>query len=111
MASIKNLDGLTTEEINRELAHGARFVMFQYTISVVVMTFRRSSDIYFVKAGESAVVKGLPFTFLSLVFGWWGFPWGPIYTIGSLATNLGGGKNITQEVLQSVNGSVSQAAA
>ena len=100
---IKNVDGLTTDQINRELAHGAKFVMFTFTISIIVMTFRRSSDIYFVRAGESGVLKGLKYTFLSLIMGWWGIPWGPIYTIGCLFTNLTGGKDITQDVLSSVN--------
>jgi len=105
MASIKNLEGLTTSQINSQLAQGAKFVMYPFAISIVVMTFRRSSDVYFVRAGESAVLKGLPFTFISLVFGWWGIPWGPIYSIGSLYTNLSGGKDVTQEVLQSINAS------
>ena len=62
------------------------------------MTFRRSSDIYFVRAGESAVGKGLGFTLLTLFLGWWGIPWGPIYSIGSISTNLGGGKDVTAAV-------------
>jgi hypothetical protein len=103
MAAIKNLDGLTTDQINRELEHGAKFVVYEYAISIIVMTFKRSSDIYFVRAGENGVVKGLPFTFMSLFLGWWGIPWGPIYTIGSLYRNLSGGKDITQDVLNSVN--------
>src|SRR4051812_40910225 len=105
MAAIKNLEGLTTSQINNELAQGAKFVMYPFAISIIVMTFRRSSDVYFVRAGESAVLKGLPFTFISLFFGWWGVPWGPIYSIGSLYTNLTGGKNVTTEVLQSINAS------
>lgn len=99
---IQNVEGMSNDDLARELQNGGKFVMFTYTISIIVMTFKRSSDIYFVKAGESATVKGLPFTFLSLVLGWWGIPWGPIYTIGSLFTNLGGGKNVTEEVLASV---------
>lgn len=100
---IKNAEGLTTDQINRELAQGAKFVMYTFAISIIIMTFRRSSDIYFVRAGESGTIKGLKYTLLSLVLGWWGIPWGPIYTISSLYTNLSGGKNITQEVLASVN--------
>lgn len=100
---IKNIDGLTVDQVNRELDHGAKFVIYQFAISIVVMTFRRSSDIYFVRAGESATIKGLPYTLLSIVLGWWGIPWGPIYTIGSVYTNLSGGKNITKEVLASLN--------
>lgn len=106
---IKNLEGLTTDQINRELAQGARFVIFQYTISIIVMTFRRSSDIYFIRAGENGTVKGLPYTFLTFVLGWWGIPWGPVYSIGSLVNNLSGGKNITKEVLASVNSVATQA--
>jgi hypothetical protein len=76
MPAIKNLEGLTTEQINRELDHGARFVIYEYAVSIVVMTFKRSSDIYFVRAGENGMVKGLPFTFISFFFGWWGIPSG-----------------------------------
>jgi hypothetical protein len=101
--AIKNIQGLSTDEINRELAHGAKFVIYDYTISIIVMTFRRSSEVYFVRAADSAVMKGLPFTLLSLFFGWWGIPWGPIYTIGSLYKNLRGGKDVTNEILASVN--------
>jgi hypothetical protein len=67
------------------------------------MTFRRSSDIYFIKYHDGAVKKGLKFTILSALIGWWGIPWGAIYTIGALVTNLGGGKDVTKEVIQSLN--------
>ena len=29
---------------------------------------------------------------MTLVAGWWGFPWGPIYTLGALGTNAFGGQ-------------------
>ncbi len=101
--TIKNIEGLSTDQINTHLAQGAKFVMYQYTISIVVMTFKRSSDIYFIRAGESGTIKGLPFTFISLFLGWWGIPWGPVYTIGSLYNNLSGGKDVTKEILQTTN--------
>ncbi|MFD2247509.1 hypothetical protein [Pontibacter ruber] len=103
MATIKNLEGLTTEEINEELQNGAKFVVFQYCISIVIMTFKRGTDVYFIRSGESALKYSLPFTFLTLFLGWWGIPWGPIYTIGSFITNFSGGKDITAEVLASIN--------
>ena len=37
------------------------------------------------------------FTLLTLVLGWWGIPWGPIYTIGSIYTNFNGGKDVVSE--------------
>jgi hypothetical protein len=67
------------------------------------MTFRRGSDIYFIPAGTSATSKGIGFTVLSLVAGWWGIPWGPIYTIGSVITNMQGGKDVTDAVWNQLN--------
>ena len=100
---VKNIEGLSNDQINSELAQGARFVIYQYTISIIVLTFKRSSDIYFVKAGESGTIKGLPYTFMAFFLGWWGIPWGPIYTIGSLFNNLRGGKDVTSEMIASYN--------
>lgn len=102
MADIKGIEGMTTADLNRELANGGKFVVYQYCISIIVMTFKQSSDIYFIKANESAVVKGLGYTLLSFFLGWWGIPWGPIYTIGALGRNLSGGKDITQDVVHSI---------
>lgn len=110
MASIKNIEGLTVGQLNTFIDQGGRFVMYQYTISVLVMTYRRSSDIYFIRPGESGAIKGLGYTFLTVLLGWWGIPWGPIYSISSLYTNLSGGKNITEEVRMSINGNAAQAA-
>jgi hypothetical protein len=98
---IQGVDGLSQSELDFELQRGAKFVVFQYCVSVIVLTFRRSSDIYFVRSGESAVGKGLPFTLISLIAGWWGIPWGPIYTVQSLYYNFQGGKDVTQHVRDS----------
>jgi hypothetical protein len=89
---IQGINGLSQSEIDFELQRGAKFVFFQYCISIVVLTFKRSSDIYFLRSGESGSSKGLPFTLLSLVAGWWGIPWGPIYTIQTVYNNLQGRK-------------------
>lgn len=96
---IIGLDELTSEELVEELDRGARFVIYQYCISIVLLTFKNPSNVYFVRADESAVAKGLGFTILSLLLGWWGIPWGPIHTIASVATNLGGGKDVTGDVI------------
>jgi hypothetical protein len=88
--------------LQQEIASGAKFVVYQYCISILIMTFRRSSDIYLVSASESRALKGLGFSLLSFFLGWWGIPWGPIYTIQSLWTNFNGGKDVTQEVLASM---------
>jgi hypothetical protein len=98
---IQGLKGMSAGEVNLELRRGGRFVIYQYCISIVILTFRRSSDVYFIRAGESSVGKGLKFTLLTLFLGWWGIPWGPIWSIMTLVTNLKGGKDVTKEVAAS----------
>lgn len=95
-------------QLQAEIQQGGKFVMYQYCISLLVITFKRFSNIYFISHDQNAVVKGLPFTLLSLVLGWWGIPWGPIYTIHGLWVNLRGGKDVTQEVLASMASAVQQ---
>jgi len=95
---IQGIDGMSPDRLQFELHRGAKLVFYQYAISVLVMSFRRSSDIYFIPAGESAVKKGLQWSLISLVAGWWGIPWGPIFTIQSLVTNFKGGKDVTAEL-------------
>ena len=100
---IKGIEGMSTADINKELERGGRFVIYQYTISIIIMTFRRSSDVIFLRGGEGGVGKGLKYSLTSFLLGWWGIPWGPIYTIGSLWKNFGGGTDVTEELLQSLN--------
>lgn len=94
----KNLDELSkfsVSEINEYLAEGARFVRFTYVISIVVMTFKRESQIYFIRKDDTAFAKGWPYSLLSFLLGWWGIPFGPIYTIAALITNFKG-RDVTE---------------
>jgi len=100
---IQGIEGMSSDQLRFELQRGAKIVSYHYCISIVVMTFRRSSDAYYIPAGESAVMKGLRWTLLSLVAGWWGIPWGPIFTIQSLVVNLGGGKDLTADISAAMN--------
>jgi len=103
---IHGVERLTAEQLDLELQRGARFVFFQYCVSILVMTFKRSSGIYFVRHGESVVTRGLPWTLVSLLLGWWGIPWGPIWTVSTVYRNLSGGRDVTSEVVASLNASV-----
>jgi len=95
---IEGIEGISPEQIRFEVQRGAKFVFFYYSVSVLIMSFRRASPVYFVPAGESALGKGLPWTLLTLLAGWWGIPWGPIYTVQSLVVNFKGGKDVTTEL-------------
>src|SRR5438105_11952013 len=96
---IRNTEGFTVQEIRNMVHDGGKFVLFPYTISIIFMTFKRSSDIYFVKPGEGGFKYGAGFIFTNLLLGWWGIPWGPIYTIQSMTSHFKGGKDVTSEVL------------
>lgn len=103
---IKNIDGLSATDLQQVAAKGGRFVYYTYTISIIVVTFKRTSGVYMVRQGESLVTKGLPFTLLSFLFGWWGIPFGPRYTIESIVNNFRGGKDVTEEVMSTVAGHI-----
>jgi len=107
---ITGIDGMTLDQLGEELDRGGRFVVYTWTISIIVMTFKNPTDILFVRSGESRFFKGLPYTLASAVVGWWGIPWGPIYTLGSIVGNIRG-KDLTQEVLNDLRASVARDAA
>ncbi len=99
MATIKNIEGYTTEQLRQAVAQGGKFVFFSYTISIAVMTFKRASSIIFIPAGEGTFKHRAGYSAVNLIMGWWGIPWGPIYTIGAMGTNMSGGKDVTAEVV------------
>jgi len=103
MAKIVGLEDIKSGgQLQQEIQQGGKFVIYQFCVSLLIITFKRSSSIYFISHEQNAVVKGLPFTLLTLVLGWWGIPWGPIYTIQSVWVNFQGGRDVTKEVVASM---------
>lgn len=99
LAGIRSTQGMTPAELQEEAQRGAVFVRCQFCISVLVMSFKRSSPIYFIKSGHSRTGHGVGYSFISLFCGWWGIPWGPIWTISTMVTNFKGGKDVTAAVM------------
>ena len=89
----KNVEGVHQPETLELSVHRVPVGSVPWTDSPI--TDSLASSIVKGDTNESAVVKGLPYTLLSLVAGWWGIPWGPIFTIGALYNNLKGGKDVT----------------
>ena len=100
--------GMNPSEVIFEIERGARFIYFDYVISVIVMTYRRNSPVFFLRPGESAIRKGLPYALLSLAFGWWGFPWGLTSTPGAITRTLRGGHDMTAKVLENTQNHMSK---
>lgn len=103
---IKNIGEFSAAYLQDEVKKGARFVHYQYTISLILITFRRTSALYFIRSHENAVSQGLSYTLLSVFFGWWGIPWGPKFTMEAIMNNLRGGKDVTDDVMAVVAGYV-----
>jgi hypothetical protein len=101
--SIPEIQHMSPAQLRAELQQGAKFVVYQYCISIVVMSFKRNSRVYFVPAqggGNKGAMAGC--CAVSLLLGWWGFPWGPIWTLATLFGNLTGGLDVTAEVQASL---------
>ena len=94
---------MSHEELRYELSKGGRFVVYMYCVSVLIMTFKRSSGIHFVKGDEKDWKNILLYSLISLIFGWWGIPWGPIYTFTTVFTNVRGGKDVTADILNPID--------
>jgi hypothetical protein len=101
--NIRGIEGMTTKQVSEEISKGGRFVFYRYCISVIVLTFWQSSDVYFIPAGKNAAMKGLRWTLTTLLLGWWGIPWGPVRTVQSLSINLSGGKDVTAQIQQQID--------
>ena len=94
---IEGIDGLSSDELRAELQRGGRFIFYEYCISFVIFTLRRPSAVFFLRRGQWSWMRGLPYTTLSLLLGWWGLPWGLIYTPLVVMTNLVGGCDVTEQ--------------
>ncbi len=96
------IEGLTPAQVEAGLAAGGRFVLYEYCISFLVVTLRCPSRAHYLRRGERGVVRGLPYALVSVLLGWWGVPWGIIYTPLTLVTNLSGGWDVSEAVWEAV---------
>ena len=99
VTGIAGAEGLNHRQVLEEIGRGGRFVVFLYAISLLIITFRRSTSVRFVRAGETVGADAWGPTLLTLVTGWWGIPWGPIYSVQSIFQNAMGGKDVTEALL------------
>ena len=99
--------GMSAGEVLFEVERGARFVVFDYVVSVLIVAYLRRSPEYFLRPGESALRRGLPYALLSFLFGWWNFPWGLIRTPQRIYETLRGGRDITPSVVASIKANLS----
>lgn len=96
-------EDLTMDELQNKISNGARFIIFQYCISILfAVSLRRFSPAILIEDSAILSRRQRKYNILSLIFGWWGIPWGPIYTVKSINLNKKGGLDITDDILLNV---------
>jgi len=99
---VKGINGLTVAQVQDEIARGGRFVQYAWCVSLLVVTFRYKSPIYFIRSNENTFIKGLPFSVLTFLLGWWAIPYGVFHTMNILYNNISG-KCMTANVLKQLH--------
>lgn len=85
--NLNDLSHIPYSELSKELEKGGKFVCYTYTISVIFMTFRRPSQVYFLKSNEWGIKYGWKYLLISLLLGLWeyhGDPYIPYKQYGIL---------------------------
>ncbi len=101
-ASIRGIGRMTVGEMRAEVRQGGRFIVFEYVLSFLVISRRKTSAVFFTRPCENVFWKGLPYNLITLALGWWAFPWGPAFTIGAVKDNLQGGHDVTPRVIEQI---------
>jgi len=75
-------------------------VKFQFCISCFYITFKRDSKLFYIPKDKKRIFFHWPYTVITLLFGWWGIPWGPIWSAQVLSANASGSEDLSYEVMQ-----------
>jgi len=70
--------------------HAVRRRAYLLTYSIIFFTNKSSGSFRYI-CDSCSVFAGLPYSFLTFLLGWWGIPWGPLYTVQSIIRNFRGG--------------------
>ena len=100
---IIGINQMSSEVIKFKVKNGARFVMFEYCISPLIVTLDYDSNIFFIEPGEDARRLNLRYILISVLLGWFSIL-GPINTIRCLITDIRGGKDVTRQVVDWLKG-------
>lgn len=97
-------EATTLNTLKTEVANGGKFKIYPYCISLfLVVTLKRLSPAIFIKSGESDLKFRRKYNRLSYFLGWWGIPWGVMYTINYTRLNRKGGIDVTDDVMLNID--------
>ena len=80
--------------------NGRRLVIYPYVFSIVVMTLRRNmAGVHVVETGKWPMGQLMGASLITSLFGWWGLPFGIIWSFINLFHLWNGGRDLTKSVL------------
>lgn len=92
------------EEVMLAKDSGAKFVTYQWFVPLPLFRpSRRLSKVYYIPSNKSASSYAWKFNVISLIIGWWGLPWGPIFVFRSIRLNNSGGVDVTKDIYLNIN--------
>lgn len=68
-----------------------RFILVASFVYISVKT----PSCYYIAGRDNIGFAKTAYTLASVLIGWWGIPWGPIYTIQAIEKNISGGERTT----------------
>ena len=83
---------------------------FGYAVSLLLVTFRRPGS-FGVFCSGCRKKEAFKYSLVSGLFGWWGIPWGPIYTLQTIGHNSTGGlqsADLNADLLAAVGAELAQ---
>jgi hypothetical protein len=94
---------MTIDELMLDIDKGWKFVVFSYVFSIIILTFKRPTQMYYIKSQEWALKRSFPYIISTSLLWWWWVPWWPIYSIWSLYDNLRWWTNVTESILSNLS--------
>lgn len=95
------------EQLEKDIEAGGKFVHFYYVFSIIIFSFKNPSKVFYIKSDENCISKSWPFLLISLTLGWWGFPWGIVYTIQSIGKAFSG-EDVTHDVMNFLSNGINK---
>lgn len=93
-------DHMQLDELKKVINQGGRFIVFPYCISLIfAITLKRLSPAILITSDEEYRDRAKPYRAISLVFGWWCIPWGPMRTLQFLKQIKNGALDVTSDIM------------
>lgn len=88
-----------------EVMQGKRYVTYPFVFSILILSFQRSvGGVRVVETGKWPVGPLFGAAVVTILFGWWGFPWGLLWTPLALFHLWNGGRDSTRDILSKAIG-------